>query len=350
MKHVRGHEILPVRTAVVGANGGHYLQSHQKELLGESLCQVTALADTRIENLTAAEPLSALALPSWDAVQALRTIEAAVIMTGDKTHATFMAEAIQRGWHVLCEKPLFRTHEEYGRVALALGVAQAKGLVALSCHPRRFDPPFMRMKAYVDNPELVAEDFGVALPQLGKPQRFAFDFSYPEPRADKAELHDSLRSDHLCHEIETMDYLFGPSNFNIWALGDGDSNPRAYRVAGQRHADGLHFRFAGTRTKPATDRAFEERMTVRFTNGKISINTYEGVAVFVGADWVPARKRAPELYKTDYNERFQATNKNFFESIRGLAEPYMTSEELLRCNLADVALRGSMGETVRVVV
>jgi predicted dehydrogenase len=97
-------------------------------------------------------------------------------------------------------------------VGLAVMWASREKLVLTTCHPRRFDRPFLWLR---DNLGRFREAFG-------DPLEFRFDFSYALPRPETAGNHRSLLLDHFGHEVDLMHFLFGRCRFDATRLFDSD--------------------------------------------------------------------------------------------------------------------------------
>ncbi len=82
----------------------------------------------------------------------LTDINIVIIATPDATHATYMAEALQAGKHVLCEKPLTDSLE--GIKTILKAVNEAKGCVAAVQHQMRFLPVHVKIKYAIEKGEL----------------------------------------------------------------------------------------------------------------------------------------------------------------------------------------------------
>ena len=71
----------------------------------------------------------------------------AIIATQDKMHFEPAMMAIEKGYHLLLEKPVAPTPEECVKIAEA---ANKKGVHVVVCHVLRFSPFFMRVKKLID--------------------------------------------------------------------------------------------------------------------------------------------------------------------------------------------------------
>lgn len=247
-------------------------------------------------------------------------LDALVICSPDRFHAQALADGVRAGKHVLVEKPIAAEPEELEVVKNALQEAARAGLVVSSCHPRRFDPPFIWVREML--PRLEA--------QLGPPLDFHFDFFYHKP--SKSGLHHGLLIDHVSHEIDLMSFLFGFSHLRAHRLFD---SALRYGVAGVRE-DGLCFSFFGSRHLER--RAYSELMRVRFQRGELTLDTETGVARVRDWENPPGVATLFPCGKTDYPQRFRRTNQDFVDAILLGRKPYLSHSELLLNTEAGLAL------------
>src|SRR5205814_6653387 len=75
-------------------------------------------------------------------------LDAVVVCTPDRTHAQYIVTGLQRGVHVLCEKPLCDSIE--GLRAIRRAAAAAPDQIAAVVHQMRFVPLHRRIKALVE--------------------------------------------------------------------------------------------------------------------------------------------------------------------------------------------------------
>ncbi|MBO4585560.1 MAG: Gfo/Idh/MocA family oxidoreductase [Bacteroidales bacterium] len=77
-----------------------------------------------------------------------RDIRAVIVATPDKLHVPVALEAVRHGYHVLLEKPVAQTLEEYMTL---LEASLDRGVQVGVCLEMRFHPYFRRMKEIVDS-------------------------------------------------------------------------------------------------------------------------------------------------------------------------------------------------------
>lgn len=258
------------------------------------------------------EARAAFAYPAVESVDELLAhpqVDAVVVCSPDRFHTSALQAAVAAGKHALVEKPLADERADLLRGAMALRTARQSGLVISSCHPRRYDRPYVWLKQAL--PRMI-ERAGAAL-------EIRLDFFYHQP--SKGGLHHGLLIDHINHEIDLVHFLVGLDSFQAHKLYDSQIR---YAVCGQR-SDGISFMFSGNRQ--LTRRVYSETAVVRFERGIVEVDTETGMATF--RDYDTGDVHQVECGTTDYEGRFGAVNENFIQAIRGDAQPYLGEDELL---------------------
>jgi len=247
-------------------------------------------------------------------------VDAVMVMTPDRFHVRTALASLRAGKHCFVEKPVIDRSGDEGLLHEAIAVARAGGLVLTTCHPRRFDRPFLWLR---DNLDGLHDALGAAL-------EFRFDFSYAMPRPGTAGHHRSLLLDHFGHEVDLMHYLFGRRPFDATRLCDGDDR---YHVVGMRD-DGMAFSFSGTRM--LRQPVYPEACWVRFARGEVSMDMQSGIARVT--DREVGTTREERCGRTDYEGRFSAVNRVFVDAALGLGADYLEAEDLIVNNLSAVSL------------
>ena len=311
-----------VRLGVIGL-GEHSNRSHISYLAEmPDLCTITALADIdeqRIARVNHDYGLGAKEFTDWQQMVDGESTDAELIMTPDRFHTVQLVGAVAAGKHVFCEKPLASTLSEYMALKEALRVAKEKDLVVSTCHPRRFDPPFITAREFLQNPAEMYDTFGTQ-GELGVVKSFDFSFDYHEP--SKHGLHNSLMFDHLNHEVDLMHFLFGKSDVKDM-IKHSDSETE-FHVSGVRE-DSIAFSFMGSRK--LKEQIYAEKMKITFEDGTLEVNMHTGEAMLgLGQQVYPLQD---ERFKTDYVKRFTDINRHFLRSVLGLEAPYISAQEML---------------------
>ncbi len=254
---------------------------------------------------------------SIEALLAAEYIDAVVICSPDEFHLEQMEMALRAGKHVFCEKPLIVPGQPIERLIGAFELAKEKNLVITSCHPRRYDRPFLwlldKVSPKADNPEL--------LHRFGQPISVDYDFSYHKPSSEWKHGR-SLMLDHLNHEVDIVNCLFGIQSFSAMKLTDSHDY---YHVIGQRD-DGIIFRFMGTRALEA--HSYHEWCRVRFARGEVEMDMMRGVARVVDHESSTVEE-IPEL-GIDYDSRLTKIMNDFTDcQIIWEQSGYLKPQEML---------------------
>lgn len=301
------------------ALGDHALQSHLKHFIGMEGIEIVGGFDPSDKSFVRAKDEYGLDLKryaSYDEMLADGNVDGVVIGSPDRAHLEQLEAAVLAGKHVFCEKPLCNSEEELPRLQASFELAREKGLIVTSCHPRRFDPPYVWLKENIDS---LTERFGKAL-------ELKMDFTYHKSSEDKAHLHNgSMLKDHFNHEIDYLHYVFGECDFDARKLHD--EHDRYYAVGAR--TDGLMFSFGGTRRLDT--KTYAETIDVRFERGSVHIDTYD-----------PRRSSIYDHHKakddfesiegigiTDYETRFRQINENWRDAMNDLVPNYLTEQEMM---------------------
>lgn len=307
--HTQGMTTL--RLGIIGL-GEHALRSHIDPLEKIDRARIVGAFDPSEAARTAfAERFPEAQLhESMEDLLADENVDAVVVCSPDRFHAPALIAAVAAGKHALVEKPLAdEGGETLASVAGALQAADREGIIVSSCHPRRYDRPYMWLRDHMD--ELRG--------RLGDLLEIRLDFFYHRP--SKEGLHHGLLIDHINHEIDLVHYLVGMSAFTAHKLYDSQLR---YAASGVRD-DGIAFHFCGSRH--LTRRVYSETVQLRFEQGVAIANTETGIVTI--EDYDTGEVTTQECGTTDYEGRFGAVNQNFVDACLGAADPYLSANELL---------------------
>jgi predicted dehydrogenase len=135
-----------MRVGIIGFGGAG--QAHAFYWSCVAGCRITKIFDPKpaAAARASAHGLSAIFVAEEDRFWA--DLDAVVVCTPDRTHAGYIVKALERGLHVLTEKPL--TDSAEGLRAIRRAAAGAPDRVAAVVHQMRFVPLHQRIKALVD--------------------------------------------------------------------------------------------------------------------------------------------------------------------------------------------------------
>lgn len=291
--------------------GKHALQAHALPTKETSELELVAICDISRNQLDLFEQSYGKGLLKFtDKQEFFRSgINAVLIGTPDEFHYQDLVSVIDAGLHAFVEKPLCVTSKEVNGLQTLLQSASHKGLIITSCHPRRFDSPYMWLK---DNLQKYNDE-------LGKPLEFSFDFSYHKPTKEWKHKR-GLLLDHANHEIDLLHYLFGYDAFSATRLFDDFDR---YHVVGKRN-DGIIFNFSGTRKLES--RNYFEYTTIRFEKGEMVLQSHDGIVRVNNQD----TNRIDEIKISEINcaSRGRLTLINFARAINNTEQCYLSHNDL----------------------
>ena len=138
-----------LKTAVIGVGslGRHHARNHA-EIAASDRTEFIGVCDANEETARgiAAENNCAF-FTDWRAL--LDKVDVVSIATPTETHADIAREFLEKGVHVLVEKPIARTLEEADRMMTAAEKSGAKIMVG---HLERYNPAMVALRPFVTNP------------------------------------------------------------------------------------------------------------------------------------------------------------------------------------------------------
>jgi len=140
------------RVGVIGAGG---LGQHHVRIMGELPdAQLVGFHEARVER--AAEIANTLKARAFDSVDALLgEVDAVTIVVPTPAHYEVAKKALERGVHVLVEKPFTATIEQADEL---LELAKEKGVTVQIGHVERFNRAIRAALPYVDTPKFIESD------------------------------------------------------------------------------------------------------------------------------------------------------------------------------------------------
>jgi predicted dehydrogenase len=123
---------------------------HEHNLAVQSVpgWKLTAVCDVNPDRVAAAQELAPDAVGFSDATQMLDSglVDIVVVSTPPNTHYTWARATLERGVHVVLEKPMALTAQQCDD---ALALAEEKGLTLVVYQNRRFDPDYVTMRRLI---------------------------------------------------------------------------------------------------------------------------------------------------------------------------------------------------------
>jgi predicted dehydrogenase len=135
-----------LRIGIIGFGGAG--QAHNFYFSCVQGCRVTKIFDPKPAATARAAARGAAAILCAEEERFWSDLDAVVVCTPDRTHADYIAKALQRGVHVLVEKPLCDSVE--GLRAIRRAAAAAPAQVVAVVHQMRFVPLHRRIKTLLE--------------------------------------------------------------------------------------------------------------------------------------------------------------------------------------------------------
>ena len=139
--------------------------------------------------------------------------DAAIIATQDNNHYELALKAIEKGYHLLLEKPVAPTPEECIAIEEA---ANAKGVHVVVCHVLRYAPFFMAIKKIIDDGMIGKVKNVIHVEGVGD-----LHYSHSYVRGD---WHNTAESSPMilaksCHDIDIIQWLIGEKCTKVQSFG-----------------------------------------------------------------------------------------------------------------------------------
>jgi predicted dehydrogenase len=203
------------RGAVIGSGGiarmAHVPAFRQGAGVRDRI-QLVALVDAAAD----VRPIEGLPVPllrDRDELGRVGPIDFIDICTPTASHLDLVLWGLERGYDVVCEKPVALTRAEAARIAAA---ARANGRIVMPCHQYRYNPAWMQVRDW-----LLAGVIGHwHLAEFAVYRQFADPGSRPDPRpwrGASAASRGGVLLDHGTHLIyQVLDVAGTPSAVRSW--------------------------------------------------------------------------------------------------------------------------------------
>lgn len=159
----------------------------------------------------------------------LDNCDAAIIATLDNLHSEPAIACLNRGWHLLIEKPLADTFE--GCLQIVKTQREKKKVVAV-CHTLRFMQGYMKLKELIESGaigELIHIEHMEAISNL----RFAHN--YVRGRWSQEKLNTFLLLHKCSHDIDFINWLFSEPCTRVSSFGSLKYFTSSYAPEGSTH-------------------------------------------------------------------------------------------------------------------
>ncbi len=205
-----------IRTAVIGT--GNMGRNHVRVYSKLEGSELVAIADVSDEAKSLAAKFGCSFYSNYLEMLDSEDLDAVSISVPTSLHRDVAIDCINRGVHVLIEKPIASTVEEASEI---ISAAKDRGLVLMVGHIERFNPAVQRLKDVMDEKigkptSIIARRVGIFPPQI-KDANVIIDlavhdidiFNYllgSRPREVFAKSGDALKSGREDHAVITLSY------------------------------------------------------------------------------------------------------------------------------------------------
>ena len=148
-----------------------------------------------------------------DLLRLPKMADAAIIATLDKHHYHLALAAIDKGYHLLLEKPVAPTPEECNDIANA---ANAKGVHVVVCHVLRFTPFFRLLKDTIDSGRIGKVVNIVHMECVGN---ILQSHGYVRGNYHKTADSSPMILAKSCHDIDILQWLLGEECTRVHSFG-----------------------------------------------------------------------------------------------------------------------------------
>jgi predicted dehydrogenase len=226
---------MPIRIGLVGYGQGGRL-FHTPYLLASTETEIVGVV-ARAEKTRTAVADDLPGVPTFDSIGALieAGVDAVVVSTPPGTRYELVREALERGVHVVADKPLAPSSAVGAELA---ELAEKNDLVLNVFHNRRFDTDIVTARAVIASGE------------LGELQRLDLRCDQDDPATLEAGPQGGLLRDLGSHVVDQALYLLGPAqavtaHLDLTTLPEGETD--AAFVITIDHVSGAHSHVSATK-------------------------------------------------------------------------------------------------------
>lgn len=350
------------RLAVIGV--GAHGSRHIDQLFGmQDQAVIDTIVDTDRDHFEALRDKHGSALEEvnfasdWERVfEVGRPIDAVINCLPDRYHIDVADAAISNHKHLLSEKPLAATLDEYAQLKQLFAEAEAKNLVFLPCNPRETAGVWSEFRTFGRDRDLLASHFGglgnVAIGDLGDIKSLRTLIHYAAPRAGDRG-HTSAAADKLNHEITTLCRLTDVEGFDRAFLLDNQPNQYS---ASLMTTSGIWLTTqawrVGTRHGNRNDNMYHESAEVVFSDGSLSFDASSGTMTLRYGERSIIDTN-PSRYGKSARRSIGAMARHFLARIRGeeadrfgASTEYLTRTALLSTMASLVLEEATRGKSV----
>ena len=215
-------EPLPVARAITsivigaGARGtiyANYANAFPSQLSIIGVADPSEVRRTRMSRLHGVP--ESRCFENWEEVfEHERFADAVIIATPDHLHTGPCLKALEKGYHVLIEKPVAPTEAECRQIAKK---AAETGCMVAVCHVLRYAPYFRHLKAVIDSGAIGKV---ISMQHLEPIEHVHMAHSYVRGHWHNSQQSSPIILAKCCHDMDVLRWLVGKPARQISAFGD----------------------------------------------------------------------------------------------------------------------------------
>ena len=205
-----------MKLALVGAGArGMIYSRYAHDVLGD---EIVAVADRHPEKLEKARslfgtPENMLFTDPLEMIGKVPEADALIVATTDRDHYAHAMAGLERGWHLLLEKPISPDPLECLKIAQK---ADEEGLSVTVCHVLRYSPFFIRLKEILDSGLLGKI---VTIDHTENVGNFHMAHSFVRGNWRNSDLSSPMIMQKSCHDMDILLWLTGKRAVRISSAG-----------------------------------------------------------------------------------------------------------------------------------
>ena len=209
----------PIRVALLGAGsrGRHIYAEYAKQKPTQMKLVAVAEIDETKRMIIQKEHgiLDNLAFKDWqDFFSQKHDVDAVIIATQDTMHKGPILAAIEKNYHILCEKPIVTTEEESREIAQKTKTFEKVFVIS---HVLRYSPFFMRLKHIIETKE-IGTLIGIELDEnVG---HIHLSHSFVRGHWNNKEASSPMILAKSCHDMDILLYLSGADCSSLSSYGN----------------------------------------------------------------------------------------------------------------------------------
>ncbi|MDR2505045.1 MAG: Gfo/Idh/MocA family oxidoreductase [Oscillospiraceae bacterium] len=140
--------------------------------------------------------------------------DAAIIATMDRDHAWQAILALERGYHLLLEKPISSEPSELLKIE---SLANERGRHVVVCHVLRYSPFFLEVKKHIDNGAIGRI---ISIQHNENIGNYHMAHSFVRGNWRRKELASSIIMQKSCHDMDLLSWLVGSPCKKVASFGE----------------------------------------------------------------------------------------------------------------------------------